>query len=211
MRKADNIARPATYHFYNLGCPKNLVDAERVAARLAAAGWTESADPAAAGLLVVTTCAFIAAAEEESVEQILEIAGAREEWQLLAVLGCLVTREGEKLKDLMPEVDIFLDVESMDGLADEVAGPVPHDPGRLLFTPPHTAYLKISEGCSNNCSYCTIPSIRGGLASRTGDELLREAASLAEAGVRLLPGGGQGVQRTVGRAEVDVAIGRHGR
>lgn len=162
------------------------MDAERVAARLAAAGWTESADPAAAGLLVVTTCAFIAAAEEESVEQILEIAGAREEWQLLAVLGCLVTREGEKLKDLMPEVDIFLDVESMDGLADEVAGPVPHDPGRLLFTPPHTAYLKISEGCSNNCSYCTIPSIRGGLSSRTGDELLREAASLAEAGVREL-------------------------
>lgn len=186
MRKADNIARPATYHFYNLGCPKNLVDAERVAARLAAAGWTESADPEKAGLLVVTTCAFIAAAEEESVEQILEIGAAKEEWQLLAVLGCLVTREGEQLKDLMPEVDIFLDVESMDGLADEVAGPVPHDPGRLLFTPPHTAYLKISEGCSNNCSYCTIPSIRGGLVSRTGDDLLREAASLAAAGVREL-------------------------
>ncbi len=185
-RKADNIARPATYHFYNLGCPKNLVDAERVAARLEAAGWAGEADPARAGLLVVTTCAFIAAAEEESVEQILEIAAAREEWQLLAVLGCLVTREGAKLEDLMPEVDIFLDVESMEGLADAVVGDLPPGTGRRLFTPPHTAYLKISEGCSNRCSYCTIPSIRGDLASRCGDDLLREAASLVSSGVREL-------------------------
>jgi hypothetical protein len=79
--KADNIARPATYHFYNLGCPKNLVDAERTAARLEVAGWSEVVDPAGAGLLVVTTCAFIEAAEEESVEQILEIAAAKEDWQ----------------------------------------------------------------------------------------------------------------------------------
>ncbi len=162
------------------------MDAERVAARLSAAGWAEADDPAAAGLLVVTTCAFIEAAEEESVEQILEIAAAKEEWQLLAVLGCLVTREGAELEDLMPEVDIFLDVASMEGLADEVAGPVTHDPGRLLFTPPHTAYLKIAEGCSNRCSYCTIPDIRGDLTSRPGDEILREAASLAGSGVREL-------------------------
>jgi ribosomal protein S12 methylthiotransferase len=186
MREADNIARPATYHFYNLGCPKNLVDAERVAARLEAAGWTESADPAGAGLLVVTTCAFIEAAEEESVEQILELGAAREEWQLLAVLGCLVTREGEKLEDLMPEVDIFLDVESMENLADAVAGPVSGETGRRLFTPPHSAYLKIAEGCSNRCSYCTIPSIRGDLASRRRKGLLEEASRLVKAGVREL-------------------------
>jgi ribosomal protein S12 methylthiotransferase len=185
-RKADNSARPATYHFYNLGCPKNLVDAERTAARLEAAGWSEAGDPSEAGLLVVTTCAFIEAAEEESVEQILEIAAAKEEWQLLAVLGCLVTREGERLAGLMPEVDIFLDVESMERLADAVTGPVWKETGRRLFTPRHTAYLKISEGCSNRCSYCTIPSIRGDLASRPGDELLREAASLAASGVREL-------------------------
>ena len=159
MREADNIARPATYHFYNLGCPKNLVDAERVAARLEAVGWTESADPAGAGLLVVTTCAFIEAAEEESVEQILELGAAREEWQLLAVLGCLVTREGEKLEDLMPEVDIFLDVESMENLADAVAGPVSGETGRRLFTPPHSAYLKIAEGCSNRCSSARSPGM----------------------------------------------------
>ena len=186
MREADNIARPATYHFYNLGCPKNLVDAERVAARLEAAGWTESADPAGAGLLVVTTCAFIEAAEEESVEQILELGAAREEWQLLAVLGCLVTREGEKLEELMPEVDIFLDVESMENLADAVAGPIPGETGRRLFTPPHTAYLKIAEGCSNRCSYCTIPSIRGGLESRRRKGLLEEASRLVKGGVREL-------------------------
>ena len=162
------------------------MDAERTAARLEAAGWSEVADPAGAGLLVVTTCAFIEAAEEESVEQILEIAAAREDWQLLAVLGCLVTREGARLEELMPEVDIFLDVESMEGLAETVAGPVSQETGRRLFTPPHTAYLKISEGCSNRCSYCTIPSIRGDLTSRPGDGLLEEASILAGSGVREL-------------------------
>jgi ribosomal protein S12 methylthiotransferase len=185
-RKADNPASPATYHFYNLGCPKNLVDAERAAAGLEAAGWTESSDPAEAGLLVVTTCAFISAAEEESVEQILEIGAAKEDWQRLAVIGCLVTREGERLVELLPEVDLFLDVESMTDLASEVAGPHAEEPGRHLFTPRHTAYLKISEGCSNRCSYCTIPDIRGELSSRPGDELLREASALAVSGVREL-------------------------
>jgi len=184
--RADSTGRPATYHFYNLGCPKNLVDAERVAARLEAAGWSESADPAGAGLLVVTTCAFIEAAEEESVEQILEVAAAKKDWQLLAVLGCLVTRERDRLPGLLPEVDIFLDVETMDRLADRISGPVPSGTGRHLFTPPHTAYLKISEGCSNRCSYCTIPSIRGDLSSRSGDGLLGEAAALAASGAREL-------------------------
>jgi ribosomal protein S12 methylthiotransferase RimO len=185
-RKADKRAVPATYHFYNLGCPKNLVDAERAAAGLEAAGWSEASVPEEAGLLVVTTCAFIEAAEEESVDQILEVASAKEDWQRLAVLGCLVTREGARLQELLPEVDIFLDVSSMTRLADAVSGDEVAPAGRKLFTPAHTAYLKISEGCSNRCSYCTIPGIRGDLASRPGDELLREAASLASGGAREL-------------------------
>ncbi len=185
-RPADKVAVPATYHFYNLGCPKNLVDAERTAARLESAGWSEAGDPSQAGLLVVTTCAFIEAAEEESIQQILEVARGRNDRQILAVLGCLVSREGKALEDLLPEVDIFLDVESMTSLADVVAGTGAAAKGRRLFTPPHTAYLKIAEGCSNMCAYCTIPSIRGGLTSRRRGELVEEAAELAGSGVREL-------------------------
>lgn len=192
-----------TYFFYNLGCPKNLVDAESVAARLQAAGWREARDPRRAGLLVVTTCAFIAAAEEESIEQILEVAAAKRQAQRLAVLGCLVAREGGQLARLLPEVDVFLDVASMQRLPQVLAGPgggsrhgrcLPPQrglaalppPGRRLFTPPHLAYLKIAEGCSNRCAYCTIPAIRGPLTSRPAESLLAEARALAAAGVREL-------------------------
>jgi ribosomal protein S12 methylthiotransferase len=170
------------------------VDAERTAASLEAAGWSRADEPERAGLLVVTTCAFIDAAMEESVELILEIAAAREEWQLLAVLGCLVTREGDRLAELIPEVDIFLDVDSMDRLAEVLEdacgfGAAPAAPGppfRSLFTPSHTAYLKVSEGCSNRCSYCMIPSIRGPHRSVPRLELVDEAERLAGAGVKEL-------------------------
>lgn len=192
MKRACDDPRAPAYFFYNLGCPKNLVDAERAAARLEDAGWRRSAVPQGADLLVVTTCAFISAAEEESVEQILEVAAAKGERQLLAVVGCLVSREGGRLEKLLPEVDIFLDVPSMDRLAEAAAGAAPgrsagppaRTPRRSLFTPPHVAYLKIAEGCSNRCSYCTIPSIRGPLASRPPEEVAEEARALAGAGVR---------------------------
>jgi len=186
-RACDENSAP-TYFFYNLGCPKNLVDAEKAAGRLEAAGWRRCLDPRDADLLVVTTCAFIAAAEEESVEQILEVAAARDSRQLLAVVGCLVSREGDRLGELLPEVDIFLDVGTMDRLPEAAGGrqavPVAAPAAnRALFTPPHIAYLKIADGCSNHCSYCRIPSIRGPLASRPPDDLIFETRSLAAAGV----------------------------
>jgi ribosomal protein S12 methylthiotransferase RimO len=187
--RAVEPERARTYFFFNLGCPKILVDAERTAAGLESAGWHEADDPSSAELLVVTTCAFIAAAEEESVSQILEIASARERWQTLAVIGCLVSREGDKLERLLPEVDIFLDLSSLDRLPGLLGSAAPGRitlPGRKLFTPPHMAYIKISEGCSNRCSYCLIPSIRGGLVCRTRESLLYEATALAEGGVREL-------------------------
>jgi ribosomal protein S12 methylthiotransferase len=198
---------PRTYAFFNLGCPKNLVDAEVTAARLEEAGW-RSVAPTEAELLVVTTCAFIASAMEESVEEILRVAAAKRPGQRLAVLGCLVSREGRSLRALLPEVEIFLDVAGMASLAERLEAPggpaAPGRPrasaaaaarrpraareagGRRLFTPPHLAYLKIADGCSNRCSYCTIPSIRGDLASRPRAEILAEAAGLAAAGVREL-------------------------
>lgn len=194
MKRACDGTRAPAYFFYNLGCPKNLVDAERAAGLLEGAGWRRATDPARADLLVVTTCAFIAAAEEESVEQILEVAAARGERQLLAVIGCIVSREGKRLERLLPEVDIFLDVPSIDRLPDAAAGamggapsaPAPGSFRRSLFTPPHLAYLKIAEGCSNRCTYCTIPSIRGELTCRPADGIEAEARALARAGVREL-------------------------
>ncbi|HUV36171.1 MAG TPA: 30S ribosomal protein S12 methylthiotransferase RimO [Patescibacteria group bacterium] len=184
----------ATYYFFNLGCPKNLVDAERVASRLEEAGWRMASSPDGARLLVVTTCAFITRAEEESIEEILRVASHKQPWQHLAVLGCLVSREGERLPELFPEVDTFLSVEGMEHLAEMVELPVNGRPRaplhaanrmrRRLFTPPHVAYLKIAEGCSNRCCYCTIPGIRGPLTSRSPDEIIEEAVWLVGRGVR---------------------------
>jgi len=204
--KAEKPILPGTYHFFNLGCPKNLVDAERVAARLEEVGWCPAPSPEEAALLVVTTCAFIASAMEESVEEILRVGAAKREGQILAVLGCLVSREAASLRELLPEVDVFCDVSEMTLLpqrlaavgmagARDAAAPAHvmdsraagcSTAGRRLFTPPHLAYLKIADGCANRCSYCMIPAIRGDLVSRLKDEILAEAAWLAAAGVREL-------------------------
>lgn len=183
----DN-ARDA-YFFFNLGCPKNLVDAERVASRLEEAGWRMASAPGRARLLVVTTCAFIEQAEEESIGVILRVASHKQPWQHLAVLGCLVNREGSHLPELFPEVDTFLTVEEMERLPALAGRAAPFPAGmepmrRRLFTPSHVAYLKIAEGCSNRCSYCTIPSIRGALRSRDPEEIVAEAVWLAGRGVR---------------------------
>jgi ribosomal protein S12 methylthiotransferase len=191
MNGADPYNAGPAYFFFNLGCPKNLVDAERVAARLEEAGWRPAAAPERASLLVVTTCAFISAAEEESIGEILRVASLKRPDQRLAVLGCLVTREGDRLSDLLPEVDIFLPVDEMCRLAETIGAGISESAvgvaaGRVLFTPPHIAYLKIADGCSNRCSYCTIPAIRGGLACAAPEVLTAEAASLAERGVREL-------------------------
>jgi ribosomal protein S12 methylthiotransferase len=103
-----DAAGPGTYRFVNLGCPKNLVDAERVASLLESGGWCEAPSPEEASLLVVTTCAFIASAREESVDEIVRAVAGRPPGQRIAVLGCLVTRESaDELRRVLPEVDIF--------------------------------------------------------------------------------------------------------
>jgi ribosomal protein S12 methylthiotransferase len=206
--KAEEPILVGTYAFFNLGCPKNLVDAERIAVELEYAGWVRAPSPAQAALLVVTTCAFIASAMEESVEEILRVGAAKREEQILAVLGCLVSREGITLRKLLPEVDVFCTVGEMHLLPETLAARIRDGgssaaammpsldlgkalcarppAGRRLFTPPHIAYLKIADGCSNRCSYCMIPAIRGELASRSRGEILQEASELAAAGVEEL-------------------------
>jgi len=195
MKELVKPNSPGSYHFINLGCPKNLVDGEATATLLEEAGWRRSSTIEDADLIVITTCAFIEEAVEESVDTILSVAALKKDWQRIAVLGCLVSREREELEKVLPEVDIFLDVDSMYSLAELVTSKCPGKledtyksviPRKILFTPPHIAYLKVSEGCSNHCSYCLIPSIRGEHRSFPAKALVDEAKRLSDMGVKEL-------------------------
>ncbi|MCL6622118.1 MAG: 30S ribosomal protein S12 methylthiotransferase RimO [Syntrophobacterales bacterium] len=185
----------------SLGCPKNLVDTEIMLGELARHGWQVVGRPEEAEVLLVNTCAFIAPAAQEAVDTILELAQhkAREPEKRLVVAGCLPQRYGRELSELLPEVDLFVGVNDFPRLArllEADPGPRLHVQAprfdytapqpRLPATPPHLAYLKIAEGCSHACTFCTIPRIRGPYRSRPLDTLLAEARELAAAGVREL-------------------------
>lgn len=171
----------------SLGCPKNRVDTERLLGTLG-----ESMIPvesvAEADLTLINTCGFIQPAVEESVNTILEAvreAGEAGEGHLVAVAGCLVSRYGQDLKDELPEVDLWLNTEEIEQWPGMIKAALPasvdENTPRRLSTSPSYAYLKVSEGCSHNCRFCTIPSIRGAHKSWTVDFLLEEAAGLAKA------------------------------
>lgn len=176
-----------TVGLISLGCAKNRVDAERILGGLVARGFTVVDDPAEAEVVVVNTCGFIRDAVEESIEEILGAGElkAKGRCRTLVVAGCLVKRYPEMAEEL-PEVDHFFTPDEIGRIADVVTGfpdaaPSPL-PRRLLTTPPHSTYLKIAEGCSNLCHYCTIPSIRGAFASFPEEEVVAEARYLAEMG-----------------------------
>jgi len=190
----------------SLGCPRNLVDSEMILAQLQSAGFvlTDRAEEAEA--LLVNTCAFLRSAVEESIETILELSRYKKEGgcRALIVVGCLPQRYGEALAREMPEVDAWMGVRAAPGVAeicrralrgelragqfwaDSAGKDWGEDLPRILCTPPHFAYLRVAEGCDNRCSYCVVPSLRGGLRSRPLPSLLREAAELAEAGAKEL-------------------------
>ncbi len=188
MARKSESSRAPRVHLASLGCAKNLVDSERLLGRLAAAGAIVGAPLDEADVAIVNTCGFIAPAREESIAAIREYAAWRAEvpTRRLLVMGCLVARSPEELRVLAPEVDEFFGIDDHAALARAVglAESGDEDEGRLLLTPHHTAYLRISDGCNNQCSYCTIPSIRGPFRSRPMDEILREASDLAAFGVR---------------------------
>ncbi|MCX6093753.1 MAG: 30S ribosomal protein S12 methylthiotransferase RimO [Candidatus Bipolaricaulota bacterium] len=188
MAKKSESSRAPRVHLASLGCAKNLVDSERLLGRLAAAGAIVGAPVDEADVAIVNTCGFIAPAREESLDVIHEYVAWRREasGRRLFVMGCLVARSSEELRALAPEVDGFFGIDDHAALVRAVglAETDPEDEGRLLLTPHHTAYLRISDGCDNRCSYCTIPSIRGPFRSRPMDEILREASDLAAFGVR---------------------------
>jgi ribosomal protein S12 methylthiotransferase len=198
--------KPTSFYLLSLGCPKNRIDAEVMAAALADQGHRPVDNPENAELLLVNTCAFIQAAQEEAIDAILAAAvlKKRHPSRRLIVTGCLPQRFGCQLHSSLPEVDLFLGVDDVPNVARAVAGlcsgkrqetdPPNRPPAflmtaahrRLLSTPTHTAYLKIAEGCSHRCSYCVIPRIRGRARSRSVEDLVREAEILAGQGVREL-------------------------
>jgi ribosomal protein S12 methylthiotransferase len=177
--------------FVSLGCPKALVDSERILTRLRAEGYEISATYDAADVVVVNTCGFIDAAVDESLDAIGE---ALEKNGRVIVTGCLGARP-ERILARHPRVLKVTGAHAYEEVMQAVHEHVPpqHDPFTHLvppqgirLTPRHYAYLKISEGCNNRCSFCIIPSMRGRLASRPIDAVLREAERLVAAGVKEL-------------------------
>ncbi len=175
-----------TVGLISLGCAKNRVDAEHLLGGLAAAGFALVDDLRGAEVVVVNTCGFLQEAVEESIDEILEAAQLKEEGacRVLVVAGCLPKRYPELAQEL-PEVDHFFTPEDLARIPEALgARPAPGggEPRRVLTQSPHSAYLKIAEGCSNRCTYCTIPAIRGSFRSVPAEVLLAEARGLARQG-----------------------------
>ena len=193
-----NTTSPRTVGMVSLGCAKNRVDSENMLGMLRDRGYEIVNDPAEAEIIFVNTCGFIEAAKEESIETIFEMARYKETGRLkqLFVTGCLAQRYAGALAEEMPEVDGFMGVadyarlyDMMDA-ADRGERPVYMEDGarffnsgRVLTTAPWSAYVTISDGCDNRCTYCAIPLIRGGYASRPFDDIVDECRRLAGEGV----------------------------
>ena len=183
-----------------LGCSKNLVDTERLMARLESLGYRCAHDPevATGEIAVINTCGFIGDAKEESINTILQFAGRKTQGELkrLYVMGCLAERYRKDLEAEIPEVDKWFGKFDYLNLIEELKTPPQPSPQReglqagcqprVLTTPRHYAYLKISEGCNRMCSYCAIPLITGRHTSVPMEELIREAEWMAGQGVKEL-------------------------
>jgi ribosomal protein S12 methylthiotransferase len=189
----------------SLGCPKNLVDSERMLGLLQLDGYQLVSEPAGADFVVVNTCGFIERAREESYATIHEMLELKRKGDIRGVIvsGCLAEREKEKLLETLPEIDHLVGVfgrEMVTKVADRLIGglveqrtvfqPAPSRPlddrKRLRITPRHFAFLKISEGCDRLCTFCAIPKMRGKHATKPMEDVIAEARELAADGVREL-------------------------
>ena len=166
-----------------LVCSKNTVDSERLMRQIQLNDIALAKQPEEADTVIINTCGFIEAAKEESVNTILNAVALKNEGKLKKVIvaGCLSERYKEDLIKDIPEVDIYFGTENYEGIVNELGGTLKHNllGERLLSTPSHTAYLKISEGCDHPCSFCAIPLMRGKHKSKPIDDLLKEAEFLA--------------------------------
>ncbi|RMD46432.1 MAG: 30S ribosomal protein S12 methylthiotransferase RimO [Aquificota bacterium] len=171
----------------SLGCPKNLVDTEFILGKLNASEAKLVSNLEDADVILINTCGFIDAAKEESINTILETASLKEKNKnkKIVVTGCLVERYKEELEKEIPEVDMFVDLKEELQIPEKLGlNPKIENPVRMITTPKHTAYLKISEGCDHTCAFCAIPQIRGKHRSRTIKSLVDEAKFLADSGVK---------------------------
>jgi ribosomal protein S12 methylthiotransferase RimO len=194
--------------FVSLGCPKNLIDTEVMLHSLAVAGYEITPEETEADIIIINTCAFIESAKQESIDSILDIAWLKANHSLkgIVVTGCLAQRYRDEIFAELPEVDAILGVGSISEIVNAVksveaaignentekftsfndceSSALGGD--RIVTTGDHTAYIKISEGCSNRCTYCAIPQIRGKFRSRDLDSIISEAKTLDEIGVKEL-------------------------
>lgn len=199
MNTKKNTNR-TTVGFIALGCPKNMVDSERMLAIIAQAGFRITQDADNADVVVINTCGFIAPAKAEALDAINLAIRQKQKGhiQKVIVAGCLAQRMGKNLLNETPGIDAILGLESRDNIVDIIQSTltsdkpvsavtatlkIPYDDRtRLRITPPHWAYLRISEGCNKKCSFCTIPSIRGKSRSKPKQLILAEAKELVASG-----------------------------
>src|SRR5256884_361457 len=177
----------ARISYVSLGCPKALVDSERIPTRPPAEGYELSREHAGADLVIVNTCGFLESAQAESLDA---IGSALAENGKVVVTGCMGA-EPEKIIERLPNVFAITGPQQYESVVEAVhrAAPPAHDPfvdlvppEGIKLTPRHYAYLKISEGCNNRCSFCIIPKLRGDLVSRSAADVLREAEQLVKGG-----------------------------
>ncbi|MEJ2436079.1 MAG: radical SAM protein, partial [Pseudolabrys sp.] len=191
MRAPDNDTAAPKVSFVSLGCPKALVDSERIVTRLRAEGYELAREHAGSDLVIVNTCGFLDSAKAESLSA---IGNALKENGKVIVTGCMGA-EPESISAAYPDVLAITGPQAYESVVGAVHQALPprHDPFLDLvppegvkLTPRHYAYLKISEGCNNRCSFCIIPRLRGDLVSRSAADVLREAEKLVKAGVKEL-------------------------
>ena len=188
---ADASDKPLSVSFVSLGCPKNLVDSEKMLARLAEGGCVVGAPMDDCDAIVINTCGFLAEARDEAMGVISEALAHKSAGRTarVVVAGCLAQRDGDELFDQAPGIDAIVGVNDREAILQAVTGvsrskvspcggQIGSDAGRFRLTPRHTAYLRISEGCSHHCSFCTIPAIRGPFRSKPVACVLDEALEL---------------------------------
>lgn len=194
--------KKAKVGFISLGCPKNQIDTEVMLHELMKAGYELTPNDYEADVIIVNTCAFIESAKKESIENILDVAWLKENRSLKGIVccGCMAERYCDEILSDMPEVDAVVGTGSIHKIVEAVDTVlkgekyVSHEKNedmelggdRVVTTPEYTAYLKIAEGCDNRCTYCAIPLIRGRFRSRTIEDIVEEAKTLEEIGVKEL-------------------------
>ena len=178
--------------FVSLGCSKNLVDTEMAIGLMKKLGFEIVNDESQAEIIIINTCGFIQSAKEEAINTIFEMAQYKNEnCKYLVVMGCLVKRYKTELEKEIPEVDLFISLEEYDNFSNLIMKLVGKQASintldyldRIISTGTTTAYLKIAEGCSNNCTYCAIPKIRGKYESRQFEDIVKEAKQLVSQGI----------------------------